>query len=90
MTPADVTILMHGGGIMRMMSLILVSLLSACTGAPPTAAQRAAAQDDLNPSGRPYVGPPGIVSSAPPADPSFSPLRCHPEGPGEVCNRDSN
>ncbi len=75
---------------MRLMPLILLSVLAACTGKPPSAAQRAAAQDDLNPSGRPYVGPPGIISSAPPADSSFSPLRCHPEGPGEVCKRDSN
>jgi len=72
------------------MPFILLPLLAACTGAPPTAEQRAAARDDLNPSGRPYVGPPGILSSAPPSDPSFSPLRCHYEGPGEVCNRDPN
>ncbi len=75
---------------MRLMSLIVVSLLAACSGTPPSAAQRAAAQDELNPSGRPYVGPPGILSSGPPGDLSFSPLRCHLEGPGEVCNRDSN
>lgn len=63
-----------------------VLLLAGCAGAPPTAEQRNAT--NLNPSGRPYDGPPGIRSSFPPADINTSdPLVCHPEGPGTVCKR---
>jgi hypothetical protein len=68
---------------------VLALSLTACTGTP-SQEQRRSAQDDLNQSGRPYNGPPGIVSSAPPADSSSTPLRCHPEGPGEVCDRSGN
>jgi hypothetical protein len=65
---------------------LLALALTACTGAP-SAEQRRSAQDELNQSGRPYNGPPGITASFPPADPSATPLRCHIEGPGEVCDR---
>ena len=76
---------------MRSALAITIALaLCACSGAPPTAEQRAAAADDLNPSGRPYDGPRGVRSSFPPADTSFSPLNCHIEGPGEVCARPDN
>jgi hypothetical protein len=68
---------------------LLALTLTACTGTP-SPDQRRAAQDDLNPSGRPYNGPPGIRASFPPGDSSFTPLRCHIEGPGEVCDRSDN
>ncbi len=73
-------------------ALPLLSLiaLAACTGAPPTPQQRLSAQDELNQSGQPYVGPHGTLASAPPADSSFVPLRCHLEGPGQVCDRSGN
>ena len=61
--------------------------LAACSGTPPSAEQRAAAQDELNPSGRPYQGPPGTLSSMPPADSNFTPLFCHQEQQGAVCTR---
>jgi hypothetical protein len=89
---ADVDIISRpGGSIMRRSVLlpgVLVLVLSACSGPPPGADQRRAAQDDLNPSGRPYDGPPGVVTSGPPADNSGARLHCHPEGPGTVCSRD--
>ena len=66
---------------------MLVSALGACSGRPPSADQRAAAQDELNPSGRPYRGPPGTLSSMPPADTNFTPLFCHQEQQGTVCTR---
>ncbi len=76
---------------LRCMPLLLALLgLAQCAGAPrPSAEQRAAAADDLNPSGRPYDGPPGLRSSSPPADSSFTPLYCHPEPPGQVCTRNA-
>ena len=61
-------------------------MLAACSGTP-SAEQRAAANNDLNPSGRPYVGPPGTLASTPPADTNLTPLYCHPEGLGAVCAR---
>ncbi len=67
--------------------LALVPALGACSGRPPSAEQRAAAQDELNPSGRPYEGPAGILSSTPPADTNFTPLYCHLEQQGTVCTR---
>ena len=73
---------------MRARWLWALVLLAGCSGPPPSAEQRSAT--DLNPSGRPYVGPPGIRSSFPPADTNtFDPLLCHPEGQGTVCNRGS-
>ena len=75
---------------MRIRSILLAAsalLLSACSGVPPSADQRRAANDDLNPSGRPYVGPPGTLSSTPPADNNATPLFCRQEGPGTVCSR---
>ena len=67
-------------------SIVFALALGACSGAP-SAEQRAAANDDLNPSGRPYVGPPGVLSSAPPADDNLHRLYCHPEGLGTTCAR---
>ncbi len=75
---------------MRIHTVLLVAsalMLAACSGAPPSAEQHAAAQDDLNPSGRPYVGPPSTLASTPPADTNFTPLYCHPEGLGTTCSR---
>lgn len=69
-------------------ALILGSALAlaGCAGPKPDATQRAAT--DLNPSGRPYAGPPGIRIPNPQADLNVAdPLRCHPEGAGEVCSR---
>lgn len=64
---------------------LLLPLLAACSGTPPTPEQRAAT--DLNPSGRPYTGP-TLRASFPPADPDVSnPILCHPEGPGLECAR---
>lgn len=73
---------------MRVLDVLpaVILLLASCSGPPPTADQRAAT--DLNPSGRPYDGPPGVPVSNPPADNNLSRLRCHPEGPGTVCDRD--
>ena len=73
-----------------MRTIMLVALLLAgCSGPPPSAEQRRAT--NLNPSGRPYDGPPGIRSSFPPGDTNtFDPLYCHPEGPGSVCRRNGS
>ncbi len=69
--------------------IALALMLTGCSG-PPTAEQRAAANNDLNQSGRPYVGPHGVLSSAPPADDNFHRLYCRPEGPGTICSRDQD
>ncbi len=69
------------------LALAIAATLGACSGEPPTAEQRAAAQDELNPSGRPYDGPPGTLSSMPPADSNLTPLFCHQEQQGAVCTR---
>lgn len=61
--------------------------LTACSGPPPSADQRRAVNDDLNPSGRLYDGPRGVPISNPPADNGEQRLTCHPEGPGTVCDR---
>ena len=66
--------------------LLCLALASCAGGRAPSAGQRAAA-DDLNQSGRPYAGPAPLRSSFPPGDSSFTPLYCHPEGPGTVCAR---
>jgi len=65
--------------------VLVSSLLAGCSGQPPSAEQRNAT--DLNPSGRPYVGPRGVMSSMPPADTNPDRLFCHPEGPGTTCSR---
>ena len=78
---------------MRIYPVLLIAstvLLAACSSVPPSADQRRAANDDLNPSGRPYIGPRGTLSSAPPADTNFTPLFCHQDGPGTVCSRSSD
>ena len=71
-------------------TLCSVALAACAGGQPPSPEQRAAAADDLNPSGRPYVGPAPLRSSFPPADTSFTPLDCRIEGPGTVCARSTN
>ena len=76
--------------IMRALAILSVASmlgLAACSGPPPGPDQRRAAQDELDPSGRPYDGPAGVVSSAPPADNTDARLYCHPEGNGTVCAR---
>ena len=78
---------------MRIYPVLLIAssvLLAACSGVAPSADQRRAAADDLNPSGRPYVGPRGTLASAPPADTNFTPLYCHQDGQGTVCSRNSD
>ena len=80
---------MRAGRAPRLAAAFGLALLAGCNGPPPSAEQRNAT--NLNPSGRPYPGPPGIRSSFPPADINTSdPLVCHPEGPGAVCSRSSN
>ena len=70
----------------QLAALLALAVLAGCSGPPPSAEQRSAT--NLNPSGRPYPGPPGIRSSFPPADINTTdPLVCHPEGPGTVCSR---
>ena len=71
------------------LAIMAAFALAGCAGTP-SAEQRAAAHDDLNPSGRPYVGPPGVLSSTPPADDNLHRLYCHPEGPGTSCARDGS
>lgn len=77
---------MHSGRILVVLWTALW-MLAACSGRPPSADQRRAAQDELNPSGKLYDGPPGPVSSMPPTDNNSARLRCHPEGEGTVCGR---
>lgn len=75
---------------MRVPAVLLIVtplLLAGCSGRPPSAEQRNAT--DLNPSGRPYVGPRGVLSSTPPADTNRDRLFCRPDGPGTTCARDS-
>ena len=71
---------------MRIIAAVLACLLvCACAGPPPSQEQRAAT--DLNPSGRPYVGPKLYQPQALSSTNGFDPLYCHPEGPGTVCKR---
>ena len=66
-----------------------VSVLAACGGTPPTAAQRkAATYDSISGAAPDEPGPRGITSSMPPGDLSANPLRCRNIGPETVCNRD--
>jgi hypothetical protein len=39
------------------------------------------------PAGTARATPRGILASGPPGDPSFTPLRCVPTGPGLECSR---
>ncbi len=61
---------------------LIALCLASCTAPSQSALQRAAAP--------PPPGPQGILSSAPPADSSFYPLRCLPDGPDTFCKRDTN
>ncbi len=66
--------------------LIAVLGLAACDGRVPSPEQRAS--NDLNQSGRPYVGPAITRVTTPPGDiNTLDPLNCHPEGQGSVCDR---
>jgi hypothetical protein len=64
-------------------ALCLTLALAGC--APPPPGARARAGDDIT---VPSQGPRGFLASAPPADPSFTPLRCRVVGPETVCARD--
>ncbi len=71
---------------MRTTVLFLACLfVSACSGPPPSPEQRAAT--DINPSGRPNVGPQLYQSQPLSTTNGFDPLYCHIEGPGTVCQR---
>jgi hypothetical protein len=59
----------------------IAACLAGCTAPGEAARQRANIP--------PPPGPRGIVASAPPADSSFYPLRCLPDGPETVCKRDT-
>ena len=61
-------------------------LLASCSGAPPGARAAPGVDTDLQPNGKPYVGP-ATLSSAPPADNNDARLYCHPEGSGSACTR---
>ncbi len=61
---------------------LIAACLGACTAPSEAARQRLAAPAPPSPR--------GIVSSAPPADSSFYPLRCLPDGPNTICKRDTN
>ena len=80
-----VTARLHAARFILSAGLLLVQ--AACSGLPPPARPQAATDDALNPSGRPYDGPRGVLSSNPPADNNAAGLYCHPEGPGTVCAR---
>ena len=64
----------------------LLPLLGSCSGAPPGAKAAPGVDTDLQPNGKPYVGP-ATVTSAPPADNTDARLYCHPEGVGSACSR---
>ncbi len=63
---------------------LLVTLLgaAACTGPSPAALRAAKAP--------PPPSPRGIVAAFPPQDPSFTPLRCLPQGQSIECKRQEN
>lgn len=65
-----------------MVVLMLVVAAGGCTG-PVSPERRAEALTDI--PNRPH--PPGRLASGPPADSSFSPLRCWNDGPNTYCNR---
>ena len=62
--------------------LMFVVGAAGCTG-PVSPERRAEALTDI--PNRPH--PPSRLASAPPADRSFSPLRCWNAGPNTYCNR---
>ena len=64
----------------------LLPLLGSCSGAPPGAKAASGVDTDLQPNGKPYVGP-ATVTSGPPADNTDARLYCHPEGIGSACTR---
>ena len=71
---------------------LLLAMLAGCQASPGPgprvpAATRLSTTNELMPSGKPYDGPPGPVSSFPPADNNGQRLRCHPEGIGTRCDR---
>ena len=78
---------MRGTMITRVgLVVVACAALAACSGAPPSAEQRAAT--DLNPSGRPVQAPSLYQPQRPPNSANaFNPLYCHSEGPGTVCER---
>ncbi len=65
---------------------VLLPLLASCSGALPGAKAAPGVDTDLQPNGKPYVGP-ATVTSSPPADNTDARLYCHPEGVGSACSR---
>ncbi len=62
----------------------LLCCLAACSAArDPALRSRDASDSAVLPKQHPL----GIISAAPPADTSFTPLRCLPNGPGYACSR---
>ncbi len=72
--------------VLAALSAALLPLLASCSGAPPGARAAPGVDTDLQPNGKPYVGP-ATVTSAPPADNTDARLYCHPEGVGSACSR---
>ena len=64
-------------------AVLLVSL-AACSAAPDPEVRR---RDTSDRGQLPKEHPMGIISAVPPADNSFTPLRCLPNGPGYECSR---
>ncbi len=72
--------------IKTVLAACTVLSLAACNGVP-SPEQRAA--NDLNPSGRPYVGPSITRVTTPPGDiNTFNPVSCHIQGQGTTCQRE--
>jgi hypothetical protein len=69
--------------LLRLIPCAVMLAMAACAGPPGAARPHAAANAD----GAAPTGPRGIVSSFPPADNSFVPLRCKPDGPNTICTR---
>jgi len=61
---------------------LIAATLAACTAPSEAARQRLAAPAPASPR--------GVLASWPPADSSFYPLRCLPDGPNTICKRDTN
>ena len=62
----------------------LLGCLAACSAAPDPALRNRDISDRGN---LPKEHPLGVISAVPPADTSFTPLRCLPNGPGHECSR---
>ncbi len=62
----------------------LLLALAACSATPDPALRNRDISDRGN---LPKQHPLGIISATPPADTSFTPLRCLPNGPGYECTR---